>query len=462
MDNLHDQRSDDTAPRETRRRRLDLNPFVYLKRLMPRGLYARSLIIIVAPMVLLQIVVTYVFLERHWQLVTERLSATAVADISLLLDEYLSDPTEDMAATLTTRANHNLDISIAFLAGENLPDTPSSTGGLLEQSLSKQLRQQVARPYWINTSKYRDYVDIRVAYNGGVMRTLTPASRVYAANSHIFLVWMAGTSIVLIIVAILFLRNQIRPIERLAEAAESFGMGRDVEPFRPHGASEVRRAAIAFEKMRARIERHIDQRTAMLSGVSHDLRTPLTRFKLQLAMLGNGPEIDDLKNDVAEMERMLDDYLEFVRGHGSETSEEIDLAELLEEIQLDQHRKGHELKLETHGDLIVELRRNAFKRCATNVIDNACKYAQNVWVTAIRDGDGIDILVDDDGEGIPENQLQQVFRPFYRLDAARNLDEGGSGLGLAIALDIARGHGGDITLSRSPVGGLRAVIHIPV
>ncbi len=439
-----------------------LHPFTFIKRAMPSGLYARSLIIIVAPMVLLQLVVTYVFLERHWQLVTERLSATTVADISLLLNDYLADPTEKTAMRLTTSANENLKISVAFLTGEHLPDTPSSTGGLLEKSLSQQLRKQVARPFWINTSKYRDYVDIRVAYNGGVMRTLAPASRVYAANSHIFLVWMAGTSIVLITVAVLFLRNQIRPIERLAEAAESFGLGRDIPAFRPHGASEVRRAAIAFENMRARIARHIDQRTAMLSGVSHDLRTPLTRFKLQLAMLGNGPEIIDLKNDVAEMEQMLDDYLEFVRGHGSEPSEEVDLEELLDEIKLDQHRKGHDVKLETHGDLAVVIRRNAFKRCAMNIIDNACKYATHVWVSAIRDGDGIDILVDDDGEGIPEDQLEQVFRPFYRLDAARNLDKGGSGLGLAIARDIARGHGGDITLSRSPVGGLRAVIHVPV
>jgi two-component system osmolarity sensor histidine kinase EnvZ len=443
-----------------------LHPFLLLKRLMPAGLYWRSLIIIVAPMVLLQIVVTYVFLERHWQLVTERLSAKTIAEIAMLLEEFEEDPSPFHAARITRRAGENLGLPVAFLEGERLPDTASSTGGLLADSLNDEIRKRIARPYWINTLRQNSYVDIRIAYDGGVMRVLSPASQVYASNSHIFIVWMVGTSIVLIIVAIIFLRNQIRPIERLA-AAESFGMGRDVESFRPQGASEVRRAAQAFMDMRARIERHIEQRTAMLAGVSHDLRTPLTRFKLQLAMLPDGPEIAELREDIAEMERMLEDYLEFARGHQGEPSVETDLADLIAEVRDDAVRKGHDVKLDLHGDLTLPLRRHAFKRCLTNIIDNAGKYAPHVWVTAIRDAEqddagSIDILVDDDGEGIPDDQLEEVFRPFYRLDAARNLDKGGTGLGLAIARDIARGHGGDITLGRSPMGGLRAIIHLPV
>jgi two-component system osmolarity sensor histidine kinase EnvZ len=443
-------------------------PFQMMKRLMPRGLYGRSLIIIVAPMVLLQFVVTYVFLERHWQLVTQRLSAKTVAEIALILSEFEESPTPQQASRIAARTNAHIGLPIAFLDGEVLPEAPSSTGGLLEDSLNEELRLRIARPFWINTAQYTEYVDIRIAYNGGVMRILTPASHVYASNSHIFLVWMFGTSVVLIIVAIVFLRNQIRPIERLAEAATSFGMGRDVPSYRPQGASEVRSAAQAFIDMRARIRRQIEQRTAMLAGVSHDLRTPLTRFKLQLAMLGDGPEIEDLRADIAEMERMLDDYLEFARGHQGESSEETDLVELIEEVRADVQRKGHDLRLDMHGDLVLPLRRNAFKRCLTNIVNNACKHAANVWVTAIRDtedadsGGGIDILVDDDGVGVPEDQLEEVFRPFFRLDAARNLEDGGSGLGLAIARDIARGHGGDITLARSPMGGLRAIIHVPV
>ncbi len=441
---------------------MPFRPFTTLKRLMPTGLYSRSLIIIVAPMVILQAFVTYVFMDRHWQMVTERLSQNTISDVALLLSEYEQNPIAETAAQISARANTFLSMSVAFLPGEKLPTTPSTQYGLLDRSLSDEIRTQISRPFWINTEQYSDYVDIRIAYPGGVMRALALRSHVYAANSHIFIAWMVGASLVLLTVAILFLRNQIRPIERLAEAAEDFGMGRDVPSFKPQGASEVRRAATAFMQMRERIQRQIEQRTAMLAGVSHDLRTPLTRFKLQLAMLRDTPETEELRADVREMERMLEDYLDFTRGHQREASELTELGDLLAEIKNDAERKGHNVALQLHGDLVLPLRRNAFKRCLTNIVDNAGKYARHVWVTAVRDEDDIDIVVDDDGAGIPEDQLEEVFRPFYRLDAARNLDEGGTGLGLAIARDIARGHGGDVQLSKSPMGGLRAVIHVPV
>jgi two-component system osmolarity sensor histidine kinase EnvZ len=433
-----------------------------MKHILPTGLYWRSLMIIVLPMVILQAFVTYVFMERHWQMVTEALSQSAVSDIAMLLSEYEKDPTQATAARISAEASQFLSMSVAFLPDETLPKSNKMTEDLLDRSLADEIRLRVARPFWLDTERYDDYVDIRIAYDGGVMRALPLRSHVYASNSHIFIVWMVAASVVLIIVALLFLRNQIRPIERLAEAAEDFGMGRDVEKFKPQGASEVRRAAHAFIEMRERIRAQIEQRTAMLAGVSHDLRTPLTRFKLQLAMLKDGPEIEELRADVLEMERMLEDYLEFVRGDPSEVSVMTDLGELLREIQFDAQRKGQNVSLGVHGNLTLPLRRNAFKRCLTNIVDNAGKYAGEVSVTAIRDEDDIDIIVDDNGEGIPDDQLEEVFRPFYRLDAARNLDEGGTGLGLAIARDIARGHGGDIQLARSPMGGLRAVIHVPV
>lgn len=441
---------------------MSFRPFQLLKRMLPSGLYWRSLMIIVLPMVMLQAFVTYVFMERHWQMVTEALSQGAVADIAMLLSEYEQNPGEATANRIAAQASEFLEMSVAFLPDEKLPETSAGYESLLERSLADEIRMRVSKPFWIDGDRYDDYVDIRIAYDGGVMRALPLRSHVYAANSHIFIVWMVAASIVLVIVALLFLRNQIRPIERLAEAAEDFGMGRDVENFKPQGASEVRRAAVAFMQMRSRISAQIEQRTAMLAGVSHDLRTPLTRFKLQLAMLKDGPEIEELRTDVREMERMLDDYLDFVRGDPSEVSQMTDLGELLQEIQFDSQRKGHKVALELNGDLDLPLRRNAFKRCLTNIIDNAGKYADEVWVTAVRDEGDIDIIVDDNGTGIPEDQLEEVFRPFYRLDEARNLDEGGTGLGLAIARDIARGHGGDIQLARSPMGGLRAVIHVPV
>ncbi len=441
---------------------MPIRPFQLMKRFLPTGLYWRSLMIIVVPMVILQAFVTYVFMERHWQMVTEALSRSAVSDIAMLLSDYEQDPTPETAARISAEASTHLSMSVAFLPQEKLPNVTPRDGGLLDRSLADEVRVRIGRPFWIDTTQYNDYVDIRIAYDGGVMRALPLRSHVYAANSHIFIVWMVAASIVLITVALLFLRNQIRPIERLAEAAEDFGMGRNVEKFKPQGASEVRRAAVAFLQMRERIQRQIEQRTAMLAGVSHDLRTPLTRFKLQLAMLKDSPETEELRADVREMERMLEDYLDFVRGTPRETSQTTDLTELLREIQGDALRKGQHVKLEADENLTLPLRRNAFKRCLTNIVDNAGKYAEHVWVTAIRDGGDIDIIVDDDGAGIPQDQLEEVFRPFYRLDAARNLDEGGTGLGLAIARDIAHGHGGDIQLSRSPMGGLRAVIHVPV
>jgi two-component system osmolarity sensor histidine kinase EnvZ len=441
---------------------MSFRPFQLLKKILPQGLYWRSLMIIVLPMVMLQAVVTYVFMERHWQMVTEALSQSAVSDIAMLLSEYEMSPTTETAARISSQASRYLSMSVAFLPDEALPESNADYEGLLDRSLADEIRLRISHPFWLDTARYDDYVDIRIAYDGGVMRALPLRSHVYAANSHIFIVWMVAASFVLIFVALLFLRNQIRPIERLAEAAEDFGMGRDLEKFKPQGASEVRRAALAFMQMRERIRAQIEQRTAMLAGVSHDLRTPLTRFKLQLAMLKDSPEIEELRTDVSEMEQMLEAYLDFVRGDPREVSQVTDLSDLLKEIQFDAQRKGQNVGLETHGELELLLRRNAFKRCLTNIVDNAGKYAGEVWVTAVRDGSDIDIIVDDNGAGIPDEQLEEVFRPFYRLDEARNLDEGGTGLGLAIARDIARGHGGDIQLARSPMGGLRAVIHVPV
>jgi len=273
---------------------------------------------------------------------------------------------------------------------------------------------------------------------------------------------MVGTSLVLLTVAILFLHNQIRPILRLADAAESFGMGREAPDFRPRGAREVRRAANAFLEMKSRIERSIEQRTAMLAGVSHDLRTILTRFKLELALLGDSPEIDAMKKDVDEMQRMLEAYLAFARGDSGEASVPTDMAGFLEELKADAERHGHQTTVTFHGYPIVTVRSAAFKRCIDNLVSNASRYANAIAITAHRDHRWLTITVDDDGPGIPAKMREDVFKPFLRLDHARNQDKGGTGLGLAIARDIARSHGGDITLSDSPMGGLRATVRVPV
>ena len=429
--------------------------------LMPKGLYARSLIIIIAPVVLLQSVIAYVFMERHWDLVTRRLSAAVTADIAALIDFYESYPHENGTALLERIAAQRLGLDVDFLQDPALPPPgPKPFFSLLDEALADEIRRQIRRPFWIDTVGRSSFIEIRVKLNDGVMRVIARRGQAYASNSHIFLVWMAGTSLVLLGIAILFLRNQIRPILRLAEVAEGFGKGREIE-FRPRGAREVRQAGHAFMEMKRRIERAIEQRTTMLNGVSHDLRTILTRFRLSLAILEQTPEVEALLKDIDEMSRMLEGYLAFARGDAGEQAVTTDLRTLLAELQSDAERQGDATSVEIVGDPMVTVRPDAFRRMLFNLVSNASRHGTRIAISANHETRWLLINVDDDGPGIPPRDREDVFKPFVRLDEARNQDEGGSGLGLAIARDIARSHGGDIMLGDSPLGGLRATVRLP-
>jgi two-component system osmolarity sensor histidine kinase EnvZ len=435
----------------------------WLNGVMPKGLYARALLIIIAPMVILQSVIAFIFMERHWNVVTERLSASVVQDIAALIDIYRGYPQDADQAQIRRIAQERLGLVVDFLPLTDMPPPgPKPFFSLLDQALSEQLRMQIGRPYWIDTVGKSALLEIRVQLDNTVMRVFARRSAAYVSNSQIFLLWMVGTSTVLLIVAIIFLRNQIKPILRLADAAESFGKGREVPNFRPRGAREVRRAAAAFIEMKTRIERAMEQRTAMLAGVSHDLRTVLTRFKLELALIDDSPEVDAMKKDIDEMARMLEAYLAFARGDSGETSAPTDMAEFLEELRLDAERHGHKTTVVFHGPPIVTVRPAAFKRCLANLVSNAARHAPSIAITGHRDHRYLTVTVDDDGPGILPGLREEVFKPFLRLDDARNQDEGGTGLGLAIARDIARSHGGDITLGDSPLGGLRASVRVPI
>jgi len=435
----------------------------WLKAMMPKGLYARALLIIIAPMVILQSVVAFVFMERHWNLVTQRLSAGVVQDIAALIDVYRGYPQDTERAQIKRIAQQRLGLVIDFLPlGDLPPPGPKPFFSLLDQALSEELRKQIGRPFWIDTVGKSALVEIRVQLDSSVMRVFARRSAAYASNSEIFLIWMVGTSTVLLAVAIIFLRNQIKPILRLADAAESFGKGREVPNFRPRGAREVRRAAAAFIEMKTRVERAMEQRTAMLAGVSHDLRTVLTRFKLELALIGDSPEVEAMRRDVDEMARMLEAYLAFARGDLGEQSASVDMADFLEELRTDVERHGHTATVVFRGAPIVTVRPAAFRRCLANLVSNAMRFASSIAITGHRDHRWLTISVDDDGPGIPAEMREDVFKPFLRLDDARNQDEGGTGLGLAIARDIARSHGGDIMLGDSPLGGLRATVRVPV
>ena len=430
---------------------------------MPTGLYARALLIMIVPMVMLQTVVAFVFMERHWNTVTRHLSAAVVADIAGLIDIYKTFPQDKDRTQLKRIAQERLGMVVDFLPRGDMPSPgPKPFFSLLDQSLSGQISRQVSRPFWIDTVGNSNLVEIRVQLDDAVMRVFAQRSKTYASNSEIFIFWMLGTSSILLIVAVLFLRNQIRPILRLADAAESFGKGREEPNFRPRGAREVRRAAQAFLEMKSRVERSIEQRTAMLAGVSHDLRTILTRFKLELALIGDSPEVDGMRKDVDEMAGMLEAYLAFARGDSGEVAQPTDMAMALEELRSDAERHGHTATVTFHGLPVVTVKPAAFKRCIANLVSNAARYAKTVAITGHRDHRYLTVTVDDDGPGIPADMREEVFKPFLRLDDARNQDEGGTGLGLAIARDIARSHGGDITLGDSPMGGLRAAVRVPV
>ncbi len=441
-------------------------PFRALKRLMPRGLFGRSLIIIVTPVVILQGIVTYIFFERHYAVMLGRMGRGAAADVVFLTNLEERYPPGAERNALLQMAGRNLGFEISILPGQHLERPYRHAIPNLKDALTTTFERQLGerRPF---TSRYRGgSVEVMVQVKDGLLQLKIPRQRLVASNVDVFILWMVGSSLVLLGVAILFLRNQVRPIERLARAAESFGKGRAVPDFKPYGASEVRRAAQAFITMRERIERYVTQRTEMLAGISHDLKTPLTRLKLELAMMGDTPDVQALRQDIAEMEHMLNEYLDFARGEGGEEASGADLADIVNEAAASAARgrrtSGDRLKVMAESGIVLSVRRHALKRCATNLIDNALKHGRHVEVALKRNGEHVEILVDDDGPGIPEERREEAFRPFHRLDEGRNLQTGGSGLGLAIARDIARAHGGDLVLGQSTMGGLQAAIILPV
>jgi two-component system, OmpR family, osmolarity sensor histidine kinase EnvZ len=438
-----------------------------LSDLMPKGLYARALIIIIAPIVLLQCVVAYTFMERHWQAVTRRLVEATVKDIAALNDLYDEYKNDDEYGKLIELARDRLKLWFQVLPPDDLPgDQQRPFFSLLDRALSREINLQIKHPFWLDTVGNSDQVEIRIKRDRNVLRFVAKRSQTYASNSHIFLIWMVGTSVVLLCVAILFLRNQIRPILRLADAADAFGKGRPTPAnFTPRGAREVRAAAQAFIEMRDRIKQHVDQRTTMLAGISHDLRTILTRYKLQLELLGDIPEAKAMNADVNEMWHMLEDYLAFTRGDGGEEAAPTVLRDLLEEIYDEASIYGVPIDLKLRRrrkDLELPLKRQAFKRAITNLVSNAARYGNHIVIRAATERGFLRVEVDDDGPGIPVEERENVFRPFYRIDKARSQSTGHSGLGLAIAKDIAISHGGNVILGESSMGGLRAIIRVPL
>lgn len=442
------------------------SPVAAFKRLLPRTLFGRALLIIVTPLLLMQAVTAYVFYERHWDTLTRRLVSNLAGDIGLIVRQIDPRSSAGSVARLNREVAGLLDFTLRYTDQAVIAEAAQTQvpADYVETVLRAAMARRVERPYALKMADDDRQLIIQVQLENGVLDVITQRKRVYSSTTYIFILWMLGSSLVLFAVAIVFMRNQIRPIRRLAAAARNFGLGRDGGNIAIEGATEVRQAAVAFSQMRDRIQRQLTERTEMLAGVSHDLRTPLTRMKLQLAMIGETDGVDELQSDVADMEHMVEGYLAFARGEGGEPVRNANLAALASEIVDVEARAGRAIDLLLPAERVIEMpvRANALKRALTNLTSNACRYGEKVLITVEGDDEHIDFIVEDDGPGIPADRRNDVFRPFVRLDTARNPQTGGIGLGLTIARSIAREHGGDLWLEESVSGGLKATIRLPI
>lgn len=430
-----------------------------VKRVLPTSLYGRALLIIILPIALMQGAVTWIFFTAYDERVNSRLSGALAGDIAWVADAYTADPSAFPAVAARARAHSDLEVA---LRPGRLTGPAAPRAGTADRILHEALARRLNRPFRADASRLPGTVRVEVDAGGGqVLEVLASRERVTASRAHVFLLWLAGATVLLTAVAVLFIKNQVRAIERLAAAAEAFGKGVDA-PLKPHGAREVRQAARAFLDMRERIGRHLDQRTTLLASVSHDLRTPLTRLKLELALARPTKKLEAMKRDVIEMEHTIDEYLAFARGEGGEAVETVGLRGLLEEVAEGARRAGAEVSLHAPSDLTAHVRPNAMRRALSNLVMNAAVHGERVEIAAVpRTTGAVEIIVDDDGPGIAAEHREDAFKPFARLDESRNQNRKGVGLGLAIARDVARSHGGDIRLDRSPAGGLRAVLRLP-
>jgi len=428
---------------------------------LPKSLFGRALLIIMLPITIMQIAVVYFFFNLHWDQVTSNLSDSVAADISVAVQLYKQNPTLEQVEKLENLLRPKMELSVALELDDELPTIiRSSFFSNLDKTLSRSLNNSVFENFWFDTTKYPNHIDIRVKVNEGVLRFIAARERVFAPLGYVFIFWLVMATILLSLVSIYFIRNQATPISELANAADAFGRGEDKYNFRPSGASEVRLAGQSFLKMRGRIKRHIEQRTIMLAGVSHDLKTPLTRLKLHLSMQHNSEENKAAKQDIKDMESMLEAYLDFARGLEGEALEAINIYNFIQKLVT--KMKLTNVQLIAPFEITVSIRPRAMERALMNLIENTQKYAKNCRITLTKSSESLLISIEDDGEGIPKNKRKSAFKAFHRLDISRNQNIEGVGLGLSIARDIAQNHGGSLRLHDSSMGGVKAILRIPI
>ena len=430
-----------------------------LKKILPTGLFYRSLIIVAAPTIILQIIITVVFFDSIWIKSNKGLTRSLVGEIKTLSDIYASQ-NEQQIQYLTDQFKYNFDFVIN-IKNEELPEINKERKySPIDRSLRRELKSVFGSTnYWFDTTSYEDVVEIKVKSADKLIEIVFPKEKIAPSSVRIFILWITVPSLLLISIAIIFLKNQTRPIVNLAKAAERFGKGDFVKDIRPSGASEIRKAAYEFDRMAKRIDRHLKQRSEMLSGISHDLRTPLTRLKLQLAMMSQKDISSKMSKDIDEMEMMLNSYLQFAKSQAVEDSVATNINKLLIEISKEKNNK--KLHLDLANEIVLVGRKNALKRCFNNLIENGLNYAENVYVKVSKSTNRLNVFIEDDGPGIPINQYKNVFKPFFRLDQSRNQNKSGVGLGMSIAEDIIRSHGGNIELGGSQYKGLLIKISLP-
>jgi len=431
-----------------------------LKKILPKGLFYRALIIVAAPIIILQLTISVVFFDSIWIKANKGMTKSLVSEVKTLLDSYKSEETKDVQF-LTGLYKKNFDFVININKGEKLPLTRSDRRfSPMDRSLRREMKPVFGSDYWFDTVTYIDLVDLRIKSDKEIIQIFFPKSKIAPSSVRIFVLWITLPSIILILIAILFLRNQTRPIVKLSKAAERFGRGERVDDLRPSGASEIRKATLEFDKMMKRINKHLNQRSEMLSGISHDLRTPLTRLKLQLAMMDKKDTAKKMALDIDEMERMLNDYLQYTKSQSEEDYVDVNIKNTLVDVLKNFDPNKYELSI--NENITIQGRKNLIKRCISNVIENGFSYGNKIFVELRKSVNAAIITVGDDGPGIPKSEYGNVFKPFYRVDKSRGLNKSGVGLGLSIAQDIVRSHGGNITLSQSKHKGLLVKISLPL
>ena len=429
----------------------------FIKKILPKRLFYRSLLIIAVPIIGLQLTISIVFFDSLWIKTNKGMTRALVGEIRTFINAYENEEYDKEFLILVFR--EHLDFNVKFEPLKILPSKDKERRfSPIDRTLRRELKAKFTN-YWFDTTSYKDLIDLRIKYEDGYFQFYIPKERVTSSSARIFALWITMPAFLLIAISIIFLKNQTRPIISLAKASEKFGRGEEVEEFRPSGALEIRQAGYEFDKMRKRITRHLNQRSEMLSGISHDLRTPLTRIKLQLAFIKDKEISNKLSNDVSEMEKMLNEYLQFASSSSEEKTETFDISELLESTVIRYEKK--EIITDIPERVFLDGRKNLIGRCFNNLIDNSIKYSNNILISLKKSANSIIIIIDDDGPGIPKNERENVFKPFYKIDKSRSDSKSSVGLGLSIASDIIRSHGGNISLETSPANGLRTKIFLP-